>query len=212
MKSGLHRSLTALDGDAAQHRQDWCGRSSNSPGARATLTAVQFDPLLPFEAWTYLGIKIARYSNGSRWWLGDWLLFGRHKYGSRYRDAIDATGLDYQTLRNYAVVARRFEPSRRREMLSFQHHAEVCALDDENQDRWLDRAIADGWSRSQLRRRLRDSTPQLGASRPAPVHVGVNGPHARRWRLAAQTCGLELEIWIERMLDEAADVVLGQED
>jgi hypothetical protein len=211
MNSGLDRSLTASNGDAAQHRQDWCGRSSHRPGVRATLTAVQFDPLLPFQAWTYLGIKIAHYSNGSRWWLGDWLLFGRHKYGSRYRDAIDATGLDYQTLRNYAVVARRFEPSRRREMLSFQHHAELCALDDENQDRWLDRAVASGWSRTELRRRVRASTAGLVAPRPATVRVGVDGVRARRWRLAAQTCGLDVETWIERMLDEAADVALGRQ-
>jgi hypothetical protein len=67
-------------------------------------------------------------SSTTRRWLGDWLIFGRYKYGTRYRQAIGATGLDYQTLRNYAVVARRFEPSRRRSTLRAQHHAEVSAL------------------------------------------------------------------------------------
>jgi hypothetical protein len=45
-------------------------------------------------------------------------------------DHIVATGLDYQTLRNYAAVARRFELSRRRDNLSFHHHAELCALSE----------------------------------------------------------------------------------
>src|SRR5690242_15382937 len=94
---------------------------------RSTPTSVQFDPRLPFEDWRAVGVKIASYTNASMWWLGDWLAFGRYKYGPRYRQAIGATGLDYKTLRNYAVVARRFEPARRRANLSFQHHAEVCA-------------------------------------------------------------------------------------
>src|SRR5690349_19350253 len=76
------------------------------PSVRSTVTSAQFDPLLPFGTWRELGIKIARFVNSSPWWLGDWLLFGRYKYGRRYREAIEATGLDYQTLRNYAVVAR----------------------------------------------------------------------------------------------------------
>ena len=59
-----------------------------------------------------------------------------------------ATGLDYQTLREYGVVARRFEWSRRRDNLSFQHHAEVCALTGAEQDRWLDLAAPNRWSRS----------------------------------------------------------------
>ena len=41
--------------------------------------------------------------------------------------------LDYQTLRNYAWVARRFAMSRRRDTLSFGHHAEVPALPEPEQ-------------------------------------------------------------------------------
>jgi hypothetical protein len=78
-----------------------------------------------------LGAKIGTYSNATAWWLGDWLLYGKMKYGRRYKAAIEVTGLDYQTLRNYAVVARRFDPARRRSELSFQHHAEVCAMADD---------------------------------------------------------------------------------
>jgi len=44
----------------------------------------------------------------SAWCLGDGLIAGQAAYGSRNRDAIGRTGLDYQTLRNYAWVAGRF--------------------------------------------------------------------------------------------------------
>jgi hypothetical protein len=83
---------------------------------------------MAFDAWKAVGAKIGTYSNATAWWLGDWLAFGRMKYGRRYNEAIEVTGLDYKTLRNYAVVARRFELSRRRDNLSFQHHAEVCCV------------------------------------------------------------------------------------
>jgi hypothetical protein len=44
------------------------------------------------------------------------------------KEGIELSGLDYQTVRNDSMVARGFEMSRRRDNLSFQHHAEVCAL------------------------------------------------------------------------------------
>src|SRR4051812_45464287 len=68
-------------------------------GVRSTRTGARFDPLLPFEAWSDLGGRLGLYSNATAWWLGDWLAFGRMKYGRRYKEAISATGLDYQTLR-----------------------------------------------------------------------------------------------------------------
>ena len=176
---------------------------------RSTVTAVQFDPLLPFDTWKELGIKIGRVANSSRWWLGDWLLFGRYKYGTRYRAAIEATGLDYQTLRNYAVVARRFEPSRRRATLSFQHHAELCALDDETQDRWLDEATDGGWSRIELRRRVRGEALALDSPRPEFTSLELSGHRAERWRLAARRSTVSLEVWIQETLDRAADAILG---
>jgi hypothetical protein len=175
---------------------------------RSTTTAARFDPLLPFETWMELGAKLGTYANATGWCLGDWLTFGRMKYGRRYKEAIAATGLDYQTLRNYAVVARRFEPARRRDDLTFQHHAEVCALRDELQDEWLDRAAAGRWSRNELRRRMR--APYDG--RPAADEIwrlAVQRGRAQRWREAARRSQCGCDEWIVRVLDDAANAVFG---
>src|SRR4051812_46752079 len=67
------------------------GPATCGPRRRAivsTRTAARFDALLPFEVWRELGVKMSTYSNASAWWLGDWLIFGRMKYGRRYKDAI----------------------------------------------------------------------------------------------------------------------------
>lgn len=176
-----------------------------SHGVRSTRTAARFDPRLGFDAWRKLGAKFGAYANATPWWLGDWLAFGQLKYGHRYKDAIAATGLDYQTLRNYAMVARRFDVSRRRDNLSFQHHAELCALSDDEQDLWLERAAAEGWPRKELRRQRQQSGRPAVRSQVFRLDVEVD--RAERWRDAARRCGRDCEEWIVQVLDEAASQV-----
>src|SRR3954452_18033627 len=181
-------------------------RSMTRRPVRSTRTGARFDPLLPYETWRDLGARFGTYTNAMSWWLGDWLVFGRGKYGRRYKEAIAATGLDYGTLRNYAVVARRVEPSRRRSDVSFQHHAEVCALDDEHQDSWLARAARGRWSRNELRLRLR-AAAACEASVPAceasvrTVRLNVEDAQALRWRDAAEHSDFPLETWVVHVLD-----------
>ena len=176
-------------------------------GVRSTTTGVRFDPLLPFESWKEFGGRLGLYANATSWWLGDWLAFGQMKYGRRYKEAVAATGLDYQTLRNYAVVARRFEPSRRRPDLTFQHHADLCALPDDEQDRWLDRAAAGGWSRNEMRRHL----PAAGGRPSADeiLRLAVAQAQAERWRRAAERSRCAFEAWAVSVLDDAASAVVG---
>jgi hypothetical protein len=109
---------------------------------------------LPLDAWCRIGVQLSALVEASSWWIGDWLVYGERNYPLRYRRAMDETSLDYQTLRNYAWIARKFEPRRRRIGLSFQHHVEVAALPTNEQDHWLDFAERFGWSRNELRRQI----------------------------------------------------------
>jgi predicted HicB family RNase H-like nuclease len=162
------------------------------------------DPLMRFDEWTALGAKLGTYVNASAWWLGDWLAFGQAKYGRRYKSAVALTGLDYQTLRNYAVVSRRFASSRRRADLSFQHHAEVCALPDAEQESWLDRAAAHNWSRNELRRHIRAGHPPATQVSAGRLVVVLDPERERRWREAAQRSERCFEDWVFQALDAAA--------
>jgi len=94
-------------------------------------------------------------SRVSNWWVGDWLQYGAARWGEKYAEAARITGYDVKTLRNIAYVARRFDLSRRRDKLTWSHHAEVAVLDHEEQDRWLDRVVADRLSVADLRIELR---------------------------------------------------------
>lgn len=168
-------------------------------------TGLSLPPDLSLSEWRHLGQQIHTIADSSAWWLGDWLIFGQEHYPDRYRRALKQTSLDYQTLRNYAWVARKFEPGRRRARLSFQHHAEVAAVSEAEQDVWLTRAEEGGWTRNELRRRMRmrRQTPEEPDER-AVVHVSVVAERRIRWQRAAEIAGLDFREWIIRMLDEAA--------
>jgi hypothetical protein len=129
---------------------------------------LQLSRQLPFDSWLRIGRQLSAVVNTSSWCLGDWLVYGEAAYSGRYRDAVERTSLDYQTLRNYAWVARRFPLSRRRDNLSFGHHAEVAALPEPEQDFWLRKAQELGWSRNMLRRELRASMKERKAGWPPP--------------------------------------------
>jgi hypothetical protein len=178
-------------------------------GWRSTRSALYLAHDLDFAEWQRLGRRVALVADSASWWIGDWLVFGQHHFPGRYRAAGIATGLDYQTLRNYAWVVSRFAPSRRRDTLSFGHHAEVASLSEDDQDAWLRRALVERWSRNELRRRLRAArTGARDEATPTSIELAVPPQRRQLWEAAACAEGCDLAAWIELVLDRAAESVL----
>jgi hypothetical protein len=178
---------------------------------RSTRTALFFRPELSYDEWQELGDQLLSVANSSAWWVGDWLLFGQRVYADRYERALQQTGFDYQTLRNYAWVASRLDPERRQAALSFSHHAEVAAFDPHDQDAWLRRALVSGWSRNRLRAEIR---AERSGEPPARSAIRLEVPEQRRalWEAAARAAGCDLDEWIETNLDLAAASALAEHD
>src|SRR4051794_19031911 len=153
-----------------------------------TTSRLQLENDMTFESWLVIGRRLSRITNASPLWLGDWLIYGRRAYGERYKAALDVTDLDYQTLRNYAWVARSFPVSRRRDSLSFQHHAEVASLPEPEQDLWLKRADGAQWSKTELRRRVA-AERRGGRKQAAPGEPGLRGAPPRAPRRAGAPGG-----------------------
>lgn len=140
---------------------------------QATLVGLRFPgQVLEFGHWKEIGVRIARTADSAAWCLGDWLVYGESRYADRYRQAIEVVGLNYQTLRNYAWVARRFPVSRRRDTLTLYHHMEVARLPADEQDRWLSRAADQGWSVRQLRRQVKEDEPGGEPITVPPAGIG----------------------------------------
>lgn len=176
---------------------------------RVAQSALYIEQGLAYADWVRLGRQVAIMADSAAWWIGDWLNFGRQSYGRRYKQAVAETGLDYQTLRNYAWVASRFPVSRRRDMLSFGHYAELASLSAEQQDAWLNRSVGERWTRCELRRRRRLER-QCAGERPelTPIPLSIASVRRQRWANAAAVAGKPLQDWIEDIVDHAAEDVL----
>lgn len=181
-------------------------------GDRVTTTPTSLDlgleTALPVAEWSEIGRKLGRVGNAALWWIADWMSAGEKAYGSTYEEAEAITGFAYQTVANVTRVGRAVETSRRREDLSFSHHAEVAALDGEAQDTWLERAAAEGLSVMQLREQIRGQR-QLPPASPPPIvtlKFAVPPERAQRWDEAAHDEGLEFDEWATKVLDEASSV------
>src|SRR5439155_5100733 len=130
------------------------GSRTRRSGVALTSTAWRSLAQLGLREWVEHGRRLGVVGRAAGWWIGDWLRYGNDRFGERYARASRITGYDAQTLMNMVYVASRYEASRRRENLSWSHHAEVAALPDEEQERWLTRAEADRLSVRCLREEI----------------------------------------------------------
>jgi len=124
------------------------------PKFAITPTGIHFHEDLSFDEWDALGQKLAPIGKTIGFIIGDWINYGESHWGDKYEEALDRTGLEYGTLRNYAYVARKLDLSLRNDKLGYHLHATVAKLKtDEEKEHWLKMAV-----RHQLgKRRLQKS-------------------------------------------------------
>lgn len=201
MQPMLNRSATSMT------HVEWMGGDALLDSkALAGQTCLRLPEGLSIESWRQMGERIQAVTDLSAWWIGDWLIYGQKHYVGRYRRAMEGTSLHYQTLRNYAWVARKFNPDRRRKELTFHHHMEVAALTKEEQDHWLDFAARLHWTRDELRRQIRASvSPARDQPDTPPVQLNLQLDETRleRWRAAAKESNQDLRDWITSIVDGA---------
>lgn len=182
-----------------------------------TKAGILFPSGLAQHVWEDIGMQLQMASNSSAWWLADWLIFGETAFSGRYREAIKRTGLDYQTLRNYAWIARKFPHERRVASLSIAHHAEVARLSEPERAYWLRRAEEEQWSRNRLRREVRHSLAERGtddwqtsssercegSAKPTAIQVRLAPEQLDLCVRLASSCGLSLSEWVENLVRSA---------
>ncbi|WP_169811603.1 LmbU family transcriptional regulator [Nocardia shimofusensis] len=133
------------------------GELVRNNSTRVSVSAVAWEPVaaIKCEEWLRHGGRLGTIGRAAAWWIGDWVNYGNIKFGEKYSRAARITGYDVQSLMNMAYVASRFSIERRHERLSWSHHAEVAALDPDDQDRWLLHAEESKLSVRGLREELR---------------------------------------------------------
>jgi len=146
----------------------------NDPKFAITPTGIEFNEELSFEEWDDLGQKLAPIGKSIGFIIGDWINYGENHWGERYKEALERTGLAYQTLAQYSYVARKVQFSCRQEKLGFEHHLVVAKIKDSEEQRyWLDMAVKHKLGK----RRLRKS---INFGRLATEQEVAGDPHDKR--------------------------------
>jgi len=104
---------------------------------------------LSFNEWKQVGERLLATVDRALFTLGDWRLYGE-RYAKDYHPAIEELDARSRFIAPSLRVSRAMPLERRRDQLSFDVHEVVAGLDEEAQDRWLDDAERQGWSRQQL--------------------------------------------------------------
>jgi hypothetical protein len=112
---------------------DWRGCKPSETGSLVPVDLSQ-------NVWADVGRGLCRIDSSSRWWFADWWIGGSVANGARRAlvDSDDWQGPAFQTCMNGGLVARAFPTSRRREVLTFGHHAELLHLPANEADALLD--------------------------------------------------------------------------
>lgn len=104
---------------------------------------------------------------GHQFWVGDAAVYGEEHFDEHdfHQAVADALTLEPHTITNYRWVAKSVEPSRRREELTWSHHAEVARLTPAQQAAMLKRAVDKAWGVRELRDAVALKYPQAGDTR-----------------------------------------------
>lgn len=156
-------------------------------GIAYTTTAAVIPAKISLKNWSSGFGRIAYMRDMSRFWIGDLLIFGesQEKWGERYTQAINATGLDYQTLRNFTALSKKFAPDRRRPELTWTHHRAVAGIEMSAADLLLQRAIDEELSAQDLQGLVREAKDQAGDTVPANERPRTRQPDAADTELLA---------------------------
>lgn len=105
-----------------------------------------------YDEWYSCGVWLRHAEGAIGFWIGDWIRYGeKRSWGEQYSQALDETGLDYQTLRDYKYVASKVDLSLRNDKLGFHHHRAVAKLPPPEQKKFLARAAKEELSVDDLR-------------------------------------------------------------
>jgi len=158
---------------------------------------------ISFEQWQDIGYTLSGMEVALRWSIGDWLNYGEFKYGETYAQASDVTGFDPSYLANLKYITGAIEISRRREELHLSHHQVVAPLTMPEQDAWLDHAVVNKLSTSELRDAIKqanngqepaDFAPLQGESLEAAVISYIHGLEANKKEIYEHAYQLMKEI------------------
>lgn len=129
---------------------------------RFTMTAVGLIANGPVSEsdWLDFRTSLKKVQKSTRWADADWLVMGERVHGKTYEQMSALTGVNANSLRQYAYVARNVQMSIRIDKLSFAHHQLVASRSPEEQASLLRHALENRLSVGRFRLYLEGREPE----------------------------------------------------
>lgn len=138
-----------------------------------TLVGLTFIGSITQDEWLDLMSTLVRTETAFQFSIGDALVYGEKHYGETYSQAMDATGLTYQTLANLMWVAKHVPQSNRVVGVSWTHHRVVASADPADQRGLLEMAKEKHLSAVSLSEHITGRQPRVKPVLPIPDGITV---------------------------------------
>lgn len=133
---------------------------------------------IPYEDWIDLMKTLVRLETAFQFAIGDALIYGEAQYGEKYSQAMDATGLSYQSLANMVWVSKHVPIVNRVSDLSWTHHRVIASIDQCDQRAMLEWARDKSLSAADLQQHLSGKPPKKREHIALPAGVSEEEAHA----------------------------------
>lgn len=171
-------------------------------GAKATDQALLKLEGLSEDAHAAIRVPLRRLGQGYSWWVGDYALSCRNRFGDIYAKALaEDLRIDEAAVRSAADVAEFYDRAHRMPKLTFAHHSAAIRATGgvatpaaiAKAGAWLDRAQAESLSVSELRAAI----IRAGATDAPPAEPPEQNPfapldEADKWAIRAKAEGLHI--------------------
>lgn len=185
-------------------------------GYKLETTSLTITKDLSLDQWQALGRRLVKLHEAAAWAIGDWLIYGRGKYGETYERAAELTGRSYESLSQYLRVAVAFPPAKRMDC-PWSQHRETLRLNPESRKAVLQRAIESQWTKRQLAAHISHSLAPSQALAVTGLRVATTKQmQSSRWRkqrpkdrIRCPSCGFSFQARprIEQPVSERGDPV-----
>jgi hypothetical protein len=140
---------------------------------------VTFAGDVSYDDWLRLMSTLTRLEKAVQFAIGDAINYGQHRYGEKYSQAMEATGLSIKALTNYCWVSNSVPIQNRRPGVSWTHHRAVAKLPDHDQISLLRQAEELDWTVDDLKEIVTGKPINPRHIDTVVVPIGITPAHAQ---------------------------------
>jgi hypothetical protein len=122
-----------------------------APGIQMVGMAALLDESATLDDVALALVTLKDFRDKPQWGIGDLLNASELRFGEKYAQIFDVTGLEYSTCQTYTSMARSFKPEERNPDIGYAYHRIVQACSYDKRKQYLQYAIDNGLREGEFR-------------------------------------------------------------